>query len=353
VSESRADHDFSQALAAIDAENATPIEKVEMLVEMAGGLQQRPKGSSQLFNAVTLYDRALALCPSSESLLAARVRLRKASALQAIPEPGTAFLAQARAELERALPELNALGADPEEVATGEMALGVIIQSLAGQHAAKIGDAIAAYQRATRVFDRHRYPRDFAILQNNLATAYLSLAVGDERAKLREALAVQAFSEALELVTLVDDPIEYAMLQNNLGNALQYASSGHPLENCLRALEAYEEALKVRSPRDTPLSYANTIANKANCLRNLPDAPEVDARAAHASGDGESPRTRNPRRLREALALYAEAGALFRRHGELDKAELVGLAHAEVAAELGLHAPAPFATPLDFGVSRV
>jgi tetratricopeptide (TPR) repeat protein len=352
VIESRADHDFSQALAAIDADDATPIDKVEMLVEMALGLQQRPKGSSQLCNAVTLYDRALALCPASEALLAARVRLRKASALQAIPEPGTAFLEQARAELERALPELNALGADLEEVAEGEMALGVIIQSLAGQHAAKIGDAIAAYQRATRVFDRHRYPRDFAILQNNLATAYLSLAVGDERAKLREALAVQAFSEALELVTLVDDPVEYAMLQNNLGNALQYASSGHPLENCLRALEAYDESLKVRSARDTPLSYANTIANKANCLRNLPDAPEADTPAR--VGDGGGVRARNPRRLREALALYAEAGALFRRHGELDKAELVGLAHAEIAAELGVHAaPTPFATPLDFGVSRV
>jgi tetratricopeptide (TPR) repeat protein len=330
---SRADHEFAQALAAIEAEHATPLEKLEMLVEMALGLQQKPKSASQLHDAVTLYDLALERCPASEPLLSARIRLRKASALHAIPEPGPRYLLQARAELESVLPALSALGAMPEEVAEAEMALGVVVQSLAGLHAAKIGDAISAYQRATRVFDRQRYPRDFAILQNNLATAYLSLAVGDERAKLREALAVQAFSEALEVVSLVDDPIEYAMLQNNLGNALQYAATGHAVQNCLRALEAYDEALKVRTPRDTPVQYANTIANKANCLRNLPD----DERS----------------RSREALALYAEASAIFRAHGELEKADLVEQASAEIARELGEDpGPRPAPEP-DFGESRI
>jgi tetratricopeptide (TPR) repeat protein len=335
VIESRADHDFAQALAAIDAQSATPIEKVEMLVEMALGLQQKPKNPSQLLNAASLLDRALELCPAAEPLLAARIRLRKASALQAVPGPGPHYLLLARAEIESALPALSTLGAAPEEIAEAEMALGVVVQSLAGLHAAKIGDAIAAYQRATRVFDRRRYPRDFAILQNNLATAYLSLAVGDERAKLREALAVQAFSEALEVVSLVDDPVEYAMLQNNLGNALQYAASGHAVQNGVRALEAYDEALKVRNPRDTPVQYANTIANKANCLRNLPDV------------EG------NPCRARAALELYAEAGAIFRGHGELEKAELVEQAGAEIARELGDSAGPRLAPEPDFGESRI
>ena len=49
----------------------------------------------------------------------------------------------------------------------------------------------------------------------------------DERGKMREALAVQAFEEGLKVVNLIDHPSEYAMLQNNLGNALQYASSSH------------------------------------------------------------------------------------------------------------------------------
>ncbi|WP_227651756.1 hypothetical protein, partial [Klebsiella pneumoniae] len=79
------------------------------------------------------------------------------------------------------------------------------------------------------------------------ATAFLSMPMTDERGKMREALAVQAFEEGLKVVNLIDYPTEYAMLQNNLGNALQYVSSSHTLENNLRALDAYDEALKVRT----------------------------------------------------------------------------------------------------------
>jgi tetratricopeptide (TPR) repeat protein len=340
VVDSRADHEFVQALAAVEAADAGAIEKVEMLVEIALGLQQKPKSPTQLQNAVTLYDRALELCPPNEKLLLARLHARKAGALRAIPGPGVEPLGLARIELERAIPVFHECGASAEEIADAEMSLGVVLHALAGARAAKLTDAIAAYQRATRVFDRQRYPREFAILQNNLATAYLSMPMVDERAKLREALAVQAFSDALEVVTLVDDPVEYAMLQNNLGNALQYAASGHPLKNGLRALEAYDAALAVRNARDTPVEYANTIANKANCLRNLPDDPE-------------HPDAGNRARLREAAGLYAEAMRLFRSYRELDKAELVERALDEVLLELGEVAAPLRSLGSDFGVSRV
>src|SRR5580698_3219585 len=108
---------------------------------------------------------------------------------------------------------------------------------------------------------------------------------------MREALAVQSFEEVLKVISLIDHPSEYAMIQNNLGNALQYAASGHSLENNLRALAAYEEALKVRNSRDTPVEYANTIANMANVLRNLPPA--------QSAGDDTEPGAR-------ALRLYRE-----------------------------------------------
>jgi tetratricopeptide (TPR) repeat protein len=345
VTDSRAGHEFLQALVAVEASDQGPIEKVEMLVEMALGLQQKPKSPTQLEHAVSLYDRALELCPESEPLLAARLHAGKASALRAIPGPGFEHLQLAREELERALAPLRELGASSEEIAEAEMALGVVLHSLAGVHAARLTDAIAAYQRATRVFDRRRYPKEFAILQNNLATAYLSMPLVDERGKLREALAVQAFTEALAVVTLTDDPVEFAMLQNNLGNALQYASSGHPLQNGLRALEAYDAALKVRNARDTPVQYANTIANKANCLRNLPD-------------DAARPGAGNPGRLREAAALYAEAAPIFALHAEGERADLVEEARAEILRELAepanLHELGPREPgPHEFGVSRV
>lgn len=215
----------------------------------------------------------------------------------------------------------------PEEVAELEMNIGVVLQNLASMGRARITDAIAAYQRALRTFDRTRHRPEFAVLQNNLATAFLSMPFTDERAKMREALAVRAFEEGLAVVNLVEHPAEYAMLQNNLGNALQYASSSHRIENNLRALEAYDEALKVRRRDTTPVVYANTVANKANCLLNMPD-------------DVAHPERGNMANLRRSRDGYAEALAIFTEHGEQEKARIVGEALSQVERELLAQAPA-------------
>jgi hypothetical protein len=126
--------------------------------------------------------------------------------------------------------------------------------------------------------------------------------LSDERGKMREALAVQSFEEVLKVINIIDHPSEYAMIQNNLGNALQYASSSHAFANNLRALEAYDEALRVRNRRDTPMEYANTIANKANVLRNLPD-DTIDLTKG------------NRNNLKAAYALYQETREMFNRFG--------------------------------------
>jgi tetratricopeptide (TPR) repeat protein len=145
--------------------------------------------------------------------------------------------------------------------------------------------------------------------------------LADERGKMREALAVQSFEEVLKVINLVDHPSEYAMIQNNLGNALQYASSGHSLENNLRALDAYDEALKVRNARDTPFEYANTISNKANVLRNLPDDPDSPGRGRAAS-------------LQSARRLYREAQRIFASLNESQNAAVVEEALLDIDQEL-------------------
>jgi tetratricopeptide (TPR) repeat protein len=314
--DARLEAELDAALAAADDPSAEPAERAEMLMEIAAGLQQRPKTPDHLAGAIALYERALAICPDDEPLLRARLGARRGTALQAMPDDGTETLDAARLAYEEAIPVFQALGL-PEEVAEAEMNLGLVLQYLAGMGCARIVDAIAAYQRASRVFGRARFPAEFAILQNNLATAFLSMPMTDERAKMREALAVQAFEEGLKAVTLIDHPQEYAMLQNNLGNALQYVSSGHPIANNLRAVEAYDEALKVRTKETAPLEYANTIANKANCLMNLPDC----------AGD---PDGGNEANLGWARLWLEEARTIFLRHGELAKARMI----AEPLAEL-------------------
>ena len=323
----RVEAEVRAALTSADDASASPAERAEMLMEIAMGLQHRPKSPEQLGAAVSLYDRALGICPADQPLLRARIGARRGTALQALPGEGTDALESAREAHEGALQVLRQLGR-PEELAEVEMNLGLVVQTLAAAGRAKMTDAIAAYQRSLRTFDKERYPREFAILQNNLATAFLSMAVGDQTGKMREAMAVASFEEGLKVVNLIDHPAEYAMLQNNLGNALQYASSSHAVENNLRALEAYDEALKVRSREAMPLEYANTISNRANCLWNLPD-------------DAGAPAHGNRKNQLAAKAAYSEARAIFAAHGEHAKARIAGEACEEIDREMLSQADQP------------
>ena len=314
------DSEFEAALRAVEAEDATPEEKTEMLMEVAMGMQTRPKTSDQLRTAIQLYERALATCPVDAPLLGARVRARMGTALQALPDTGFDALRRARACYEEALPNLKSRGR-AEEAAETELNLGLVMQALVGSGEARIVDAVQCYHRALRVFTREAFPQEYAILHNNLAIAYLSIPLSDERGKMREALAVQSFEEVLKVVTLVDHPTEYAMIQNNLGNALQYASSGHALDNNIRALAAYDEALKIRNPRDTPLEYANTISNRANVLRSLPD-------------DFENSDLNRRSNLSRAQELYREALGIFERSGQSSSALVVKEALDELNEQL-------------------
>jgi tetratricopeptide (TPR) repeat protein len=320
---SRTRHQVEAALAAVADADASDADKAQMLMEIAMGLQQAPREPADLDAAADLYRRALELVPPEQALAAARIRARLATALMAMQAEDAAPMQAAKLEITSALTILAVEGSEAE-IAEAEMNLGLICQTLAGMGLGPIQTAISAYQRALRTFDKAAFPKEYAILQNNLATAFLSIPFTDQTGKLREALAVQAFEEGLKVVTLIDHPVEYAMLQNNLGNALQYVSSAHRVENGYRAIEAYDEALKVRTPREMPEAYANTIANKANCLANLPDDPA-------------NPEAGNPRNIAEAVALLREAHAIFADRGVTDKAEAVAEAIAGLASHLAPH----------------
>jgi tetratricopeptide (TPR) repeat protein len=313
---SRTVDDVSAARRVVAESDATTAEKAEMLMEVAMGLQQKPKQAEDILAAIALYEEAAVLCGTTQLLLLARIRARLATALMALPAETAEPIERARELLRLALAAFGDEVA-AEEVAEAEMNLGLALQTLVGHGQARIQDAIGAYQRALRTFRKSDHPREYAILHSNLATAFLSVSMPGDGGKLSEALAVQSFEEGLSAVNLIDHPIEYAMLQNNLGNALQYASSSHRIENGFRALDAYDEALKVRDRRTSPLEYANTIANKANCLSNLPDDPE----------DGTAD---NRRHLAQALQLYREARDIFAQAGADDRATSAGDAILEL-----------------------
>ena len=306
-------------LGRVRATGEDPLRQAEALVEVAMDLQRQPKDPQDLIDAVFLYDHAVTLA-SDVPLARARAISGKATALRRMPGAGIEHLEAALAGFEESLPILRSQGED-EEIAEVEMTYGLVLQALAGVGRAQLPLAIQAYHRALRFFDAARFPREYAILHNNLATAYLSMSMMPGKEGVREALAVQSFKEALRSLTIEEDPVEYAMLQNNLGNALQATRGKHPFEHLSQAVTAYGEALRVRTPHDTPVEYANTITNKANALMNLPD-------------DVEHPERGNPDNLAAAVGMLTEAAAVFTKNHVHDRAAVVTELAESLKAEL-------------------
>lgn len=279
------------------------VEKARMLGDVAGGLQQQAQSLEDLDAAATLLEAALAL-DNLDPALTASLQVQLAGVLAQRPDEEPQTLERARSLL-----ELAENAADhPEERADIALQLGLVLQSLAGLGRADPRQAITRYHEALRYFTAGAHPATFAVIHNNLATLWLSLASPDSGGA-HEALAVQSFTTALRELDPRQHPNEYAMLQNNLGNALQYADSSHALENNLRALDAYDEALRIRR-HGPPALLANTLANRANCLTNLPR----DLRPPQLQG-------REPQH--QAIDDARAALDLFLGVGDNDKAEAV------------------------------
>ncbi|KFF42044.1 MAG: hypothetical protein JXR06_01990 [Candidatus Atelocyanobacterium thalassa] len=308
------------ALKAIESEVATTSEKIEMLIEMATRLQSQARTVEQIQNSIFLYRKGLELNTHDTLLLKARCLSGIGTALRSIPDNGENLLLESRSSYQEALPILEKY-ASPPEIAETQMNLGIVLQSLVAFNKATIQEAIQIYYKATKIFTGENYPQEFAILQNNIAIAYLSLPLGPDKEKIRYGVAVQSFQSALKWITITNYPSEYAMLQNNLANTLQYLPTSHPIENNLKALKAYDEALKVRTANDTPLEYANTIANKANVLFNLPDNIE------HS-------KVRNFNNLKRCQKYCQEAYAIFTDHKQLEQAHIMNNMLQNVQKEL-------------------
>ena len=254
----------------------------------------------------------------------------KAEAQQAIDKgelvKADSLLAQVETEQRRALDRL-VLNAAETAARRGEIALTRLRYGEAAQHFASAADmlppnseyedkrigylereASALYQQGDEFGDngalataierqirllgmrpRERVPLDWAMTQNNLGNALATLGERESgTARLEEAVA--AFRAALEERTRERVPLDWARTQNNLGNALmtlgERESGTARLEE---AVAAYREALKEWTRERVPLDWAMTQNNLGNALWTL--------------GERES----GTARLEEAVAAYREA----------------------------------------------
>ena len=76
------------------------------------------------------------------------------------------------------------------------------------------------------------------------------------------ALAAGAYEEALRVYTLDEYPVDYAMIQNNLGAAYRsLAEVRERAANLSKAVKAYEEALKIYTAERYPLYHKRVSAS--------------------------------------------------------------------------------------------
>ena len=81
---------------------------------------------------------------------------------------------------------------------------------------------------------------------------------------------MSAYVEALKEYTRERMPLNWAMTQNDLGNALRTLGERESgTERLEQAVSAYVEALKERTRERVPLDWAMTQNNLGNALRTL------------------------------------------------------------------------------------
>jgi tetratricopeptide (TPR) repeat protein len=154
---------------------------------------------------------------------------------------------------------------------------------------ARLEEAVATYRAALQDRPRARVPLDWALTQNNLGDALLTLGKRESgTARLEEAVA--AYREALKERTRERVPPDWAATQNNLGTALQtlgerQSGTAHLKE----AVAAYRAALEERTRARVPLDWSQTQNNLGTALSTL---GERESGTAH---------------LEEAVAAYRAA----------------------------------------------
>ena len=162
---------------------------------------------------------------------------------------------------------------DPQRWARIQNNLGDVLSHLGGLTAGQKGkdllvQAMVAYRQTLQVYTRDQLPYFWARTQNSVGNV-LSLLVDDRTAgqKGDDLLdqAEEAYQQALQVYTRDKYPKDWAMTQNNLGNVLRNQgrrTDGQKGDDLLgQAVEAYKRALQVRTREQLPQDWAMTQNN--------------------------------------------------------------------------------------------
>jgi CHAT domain-containing protein/tetratricopeptide (TPR) repeat protein len=251
--EVRADPRFRAGLlrAALDSPDVhTPNLRVSLLIELADALGQYAGGRAEAIE--TLTAAADLIDPEADRVRWADVQVALAGEYSIRPDGD-------RAEnLEHALRHCRA-GADvyrretePLEWARAQQQLGRVYRDrVFGDPRDNAARSLAALTAAQEVFTRAEHPREWALLRNTVGTL---LRTALFRAEAPPEAAIEAFTDALTVITRDESPDEWADewagITNNLG--LTLLDAGEPE----RAVEVFTSALAARSRRESPREWA-------------------------------------------------------------------------------------------------
>jgi tetratricopeptide (TPR) repeat protein len=191
--------------------------------------------------------------------------------------------------------------------------------------------AIAAYQDTLAEYTRERAPLDWARIQNNLGNSLWTLGERESgMARLEQA--VDAFRNALKERMRESAPLDWAMTQNNLGNALKALGARESGTARLeQAVDAFRNALAEYTRERAPLHWATIQTNLGNALRNLGERESGTARleqAVDAYRNALAERTRERAPL-DWAATQNNLGNALRNLGERES----GMARLEQAVD--------------------
>jgi len=172
-------------------------------------------------------------------------------------------------EYDRAIgPYEQALALRPEDPQAMNNAAIAHAQARLGDIAAHQRKAIALLTQAQGTWTREAHPADWALIQNNLGEAWRIMPTGDQAENLGKAIA--AYGLALEVRTREAHPAEWAATQNNLGTAWLNMPTGDRAENLGKAIAAYGLALEVYTREAHPVECAMTQNNLGIAWADMP-----------------------------------------------------------------------------------
>ncbi|MDW8233275.1 MAG: hypothetical protein RMJ54_10880 [Roseiflexaceae bacterium] len=148
--------------------------------------------------------------------------------------------------------------------------LGMLCQDLANGQRTLLIEANEWFQEALRCCSIERSPDLYALAHYRLALTILALAPGNGHQASHER-AIQSLRESLRVYTCETHYEQWLNAQITLANTLRLSSDSSSADHLLEAVRLYDEALASRDQECDPLWYARILANQGNALFHLGD----------------------------------------------------------------------------------